>query len=289
MSKKNKKKFLMIIGAVLIPLLTVIIYIYSSNTPGWGAGLLKPTEQTSASGAEPQNTGEENELQGAGNADKNEALNGEEKDGPEKKEDSETAGKDPEDGIGEDRIPLETGEPSTKREILFKGLEENIRIYNGCRADIRIRYANGEEYTVLKNVKLVVEESEETQGSKDTAGSGTSSRILGIFTELDELELLYYSSAVTDCVLYSETTLIPAIIKGPVGEDSTGNYRPVKEVLTLITEEGFMDTAEADVLFLARERLEERLLSSSVYYREAIKDALINGVTDQGAGYWLIN
>ena len=277
MSKKNKRKLLVISGAVLIPLLIFFVWINFSNLHGRG-GILTPgpddsNPQSEHTPREPQE-GEEEPVLETGT-----------------EEDTEGDGETAEDKAGGGlQIPLGNPEPSDKRELLFKGLEENIRLYDGCLADIRIRYANGEEYTVLKSVKLVLEKEESpAEGTAGQEGTATEKPLYQIFSELNELEMLYLSSALTDCVLYTGTTLTPVILRGAPEEDSVGNYRPVREVLTLINEEGFLDTTEADVLFLARERLEERLLNSSVYYREAIKDALTNGVSEQGAGYWLIN
>ena len=176
----------------------------------------------------------------------------------------------------DDKIPTSDAAGTFKREILFKNVETHERITDGCMADIMIRYANGEEYTVLKNVILYTGTTEEEE--------------IHVFAELTTVELLYLSSARTDLVIYADTELYPVVNRNRTGTDGVGNYRPVKDIITLINEEGFIPHERTDELFLARERLEERLLNSSVYYRQAIQDALQNGLYGEtGSGYWLIN
>ena len=266
----NKKRKRFVILAVTALILTVIcIFLYSSDLPG---RVLRRNTVSAGTGAGPEKTGDNGDPAA--------------KDRDEQGDVKDASGLGTEPGSSEGNETEIHNEPSAdpvtetgvrKTELLFTDIPSHERITDGCIADIRIRYANGEDYTVLKNIRLTVIE-DETKGKR-------------IFAGLSEIEFLYVSSAGTDLEIYSETSVYPVVVRSGAGPDSTGNYRPVKDVLTLIGEEGFMEAEESERLYLARECLEERLRNSVVYYRDAIKNMLEEGGPDgsRGDGVWLIN
>ena len=167
------------------------------------------------------------------------------------------------------------------KEILLDCINLNDRLSDGTYADVRIRYPNGEEYTVVSGLRVIrlPDDSE------------------NIYFCLTETELLYMSSARSDCEKYKGTYLYPAAAHDKPEESSKiGNYRPNRDVITLINEEKLLETEKADEIFLARERLEERLLhaySNSVVYDMTdflaeINDKLPGGLqSDTTGGYWV--
>ncbi len=265
----NRKRKRFVILAITALILTVIcIFLYSSDLPG---RVLRKNTVNAGTGAGPENPGD------TGETDTKEEEIGDNKPASAGQTGQEASdGSVPDTGGDPSAVPL-TAPGERKTELFFTDIPTHERLTDGCIADIRIRFANGEDYTVLKNIRLTVIE-DETKGKR-------------VFAALSEIELLYVSSSRTDLEVYTETSVYPVVVRSGAGEDSTGNYRPVKDVLTLIGEEGLMEKEEADSLYLARECLEERLRNSVVYYRDAIKNMLEEGGADggRGDGVWLIN
>lgn len=168
------------------------------------------------------------------------------------------------------------------KEIIFDCINLNDRLVDGVYADIRIRYPNGEEYTVIRQARVIRTSTDDKEN---------------VYLCLTETESLYISSARADCEKYKGTYLYTAAghVK-PESAGCVGNYRPSKDVLTLINEEELMEKEKVDEVFLARERLEERLLhaySGSVVYdmndfMAEINDKLPGGLQqDASGGYWV--
>ncbi len=247
---KKKSRFIFIISGLLVITAITLTFLYSSNAlDGVFAGIMAKNAPSGSSGEDiSHKEGEQTSVSGDTTV------------------------------ITQPPLPLEEPElPSDKRLVLLKNIETHELMTDGMIADLRIRYANGEEYTILKNIRLTLLNSE-TDGIR-------------VFATLTEIERLYFSSALTDIAIYSETLIFPAAVEGLAEEHCIGNYRPVREVITLINEEGFMEAELTDEIYLARERLEERLLSSSVYYREAVQSALENGgfYSNGEENYWIVN
>ncbi len=173
------------------------------------------------------------------------------------------------------------------REVFYDCININDRLENGSYADIRIRFADGEDFCVLKNVRFI----RETTGTE-----GSSSVKECTYLCLTEIELLFLSSAQSDCEKYNGTYIYPATChEKPDAASEPGNYRPSKEVLTLIDEEQLMEKNKIDEFFLARERFEDRLIHSSaegiIDYSQYLADAdgkLPGGLQgDTDNGYWV--
>ena len=267
MNKKRKR--IVILSVTALILAVICIFLYSSYLPGW---VLQRNPVSAGTGTGPTESGKTEDAdaksKGTGNANGSaETATGQEN------PDSREPGSLTETSAD----PLTDDGTVRKTELFFTDLPSHERITDGCMADIRIRFANGEDYTVLKNIRLTV--------TADETG------VKHIFAGLSEIELLYVSSARTDLEIYTDTAVYPVVVRSRAGEDAVGNYRPVKDVLTLIGEEGFMEKDETDRLYLARECLEERLQNSTVFYRDAIKNMLKEGGPDgnSGDGVWLIN
>jgi len=122
------------------------------------------------------------------------------------------------------------------REVFLPDIKLNNNIISGDRIDIRIRYDNAEDYTVLLDKKV------------RQCDSGT-----GIVLELTEEEILMISSAVADMGQYAGTSLYAA--KYPENSkmaEGKVNYVPNKAVLLLLGRE----KTEGE----SRNALEERLM-----------------------------
>lgn len=127
-------------------------------------------------------------------------------------------------------------EPENGKEVFLAEIDFQDYVQAGDRIDVRIRYENAEDYTVLadKIVKLC------------DVGNG-------IVLELTEEEILYVSSAITDKQRYERTSLYAVkypeynnIITGVV------SYIPNREILTLLDRE----KTEGE----GRDALEKRLM-----------------------------
>lgn len=162
--------------------------------------------------------------------------------------------------------------------VIIDGIEDYPGFQSGSFADIRIRFQNGEEYTVLEKTCLYLYKNEEGK--------------IKIYVDLSETELLYISSACYDQSKYSGVRMYLAACLEEVDTASQlGNYRPSKDILTLINEEKLMDAAKADELYLARERLENRLILYSDDLIKEVEDDLLEGglLGETTDGYWIYN
>lgn len=105
------------------------------------------------------------------------------------------------------------------REVFLNEIELPGHLENGCRADIRIRFPNAEDYTVLSD-KII-----------QLSSNG------GVVLALDETELLLLSAAVEDCFRYERTRLYA--VKYPEyqqTEPGDVNYIANQEILDLLGE-----------------------------------------------------
>ena len=121
------------------------------------------------------------------------------------------------------------------REVYITDIELAKHLENGTCVDVRIRYSNAEDYTVLVNKVL--------QLSEDRAG---------VVLKLTEEELLLLSAAVADCYTYDRTKLYA--VKYPEYHYTacgTVNYIATHEVLKMLGE-----TVEKE---RERDALEQRL------------------------------
>ena len=124
------------------------------------------------------------------------------------------------------------------REVFVSEVDIPSFIQTGDRVDIRIRYGNAEDYTVLADKILV---------------SCTPSE--GMVMELSEEEILFLSSAVADKINYADTTLY-AVKYPEYVQQETGNvtYIANREILKLLDREKTQGESRA--------ALEERLLQT---------------------------
>lgn len=107
------------------------------------------------------------------------------------------------------------------RTVFISEAELAEHIQTGDRVDVRIRYHNAEDYTVLSDKILVRSES----------GNG-------MILELTEEEILYISSAVSDCAKYKGTKLY--VVEYPEYrqiKEGTVNYIANTEILILLKRE----------------------------------------------------
>jgi len=105
------------------------------------------------------------------------------------------------------------------REVFLNEIELAGHLEDGCRADIRIRFPNAEDYTVLSD-KII-----------QLSGNG------GVVLALDETELLLLSAAVADCFRYERTRLYA--VKYPEyqqTEPGNVNYLANQEILDMLGE-----------------------------------------------------
>lgn len=113
----------------------------------------------------------------------------------------------------------EQQEPRTKgREVWIQGIELGASVQEGERLDIRISYANAEDYTVLadKEVRLL-------QGKTE------------LVLLLEEAEILLLSSALADARCYPEVRLYAVRYPKNPEEQGTVNYLPNREVAELLS------------------------------------------------------
>lgn len=113
----------------------------------------------------------------------------------------------------------EQQESRTKgREVWIRGIELGAAIQEGERLDIRISYANAEDYTVLadKEVRLL-------QGSTE------------LVLLLEEAEILLLSSALADARCYPEVRLYAVRYPQNPEEQGVVNYLPNREVAELLS------------------------------------------------------
>lgn len=106
------------------------------------------------------------------------------------------------------------------REVYITDIELPKHLESGNCADVRIRYSNAEDYTVLANKVL--------QLSEDRSG---------VVLKLTEEELLLLSAAVADCYTYERTSLYA--VKYPeyyYTTSGTVNYIATHEVLRMLGE-----------------------------------------------------
>lgn len=106
------------------------------------------------------------------------------------------------------------------REVYITDIELAGHLESGSRADIRIRYSNAEDYTVLANKVL--------QFGEDKSG---------VVLKLTEEELLLLSAAVADCYTFERTSLYA--VKYPehqYTEDGMVNYIATSEILKMLGE-----------------------------------------------------
>lgn len=107
---------------------------------------------------------------------------------------------------------------TTGREVWIQGVELGASIQEGERLDIRISYANAEDYTVLadKEVRLL---------------SGKAEMVL----LLEEEEILLLSSALADARCYPDVRLYAVRYPENPEEEGAVNYLPNKEVANLLS------------------------------------------------------
>ena len=104
------------------------------------------------------------------------------------------------------------------REVFLSEVEIAEHLISGNRVDIRIRYANAEDYIVLSNKYMVAYDE-----------------IAGMVLRLTEEEILLLSSAIADEHYYDGTKLYA--VKYPEQEqmeEGDINYIPNKEILTML-------------------------------------------------------
>ena len=119
----------------------------------------------------------------------------------------------------ENILRQEESKPQTvRREVWIQGIELGDAIQEGERLDIRISYANAEDYTVLadKEVRLL-------QGKAE------------LVLLLKEEEILLLSSALADARCYPEVRLYAVRYPENPEEQGTVNYLPNKEVANLLS------------------------------------------------------
>lgn len=130
-----------------------------------------------------------------------------------------------------------TIETVTTRTVFFSEAEIAEHIQNGDRVDVRIRYHNAEDYTVLSDKILV----------KSELGKG-------MMLELTEEEILLISSAIADCAKYKGTKLY--VVEYPEHKPTeTGQvtYIPNLEVLKMLKKE----TKEGESRIALEQRLKQ--------------------------------
>ncbi len=266
MSKKKKVTItITAITSLIVAGLIVIFCIYTPKLSDFVSGLIKKnSENTELKG-----------LEQAESDGKNESLGNEQLPlgNPEKNEEADPGEKETEPAALEG-----------VREIVFSGLQGHERLKSGDCIDIRIRYPNGEEYVIVKNLKVLLAECETEDLSQYESGS------FRVFLSMTELSQLYLSSALYDIEKYEKTLIYPATICDRVKEaETTGNYRPCKDLLTEISEEGLLEQEEIDEIFLARERLENRLFIYSIGYMDKLENGVLEGgfLDDTNNGYWV--
>lgn len=125
-----------------------------------------------------------------------------------------------------------------RREVYISEVEIPDNLQDGNRIDVRIRYSNAEDYSVLSDKIL----------QKSSSGNG-------MILKLTEEEILILSSAIADKSAYSGVRLY-AVGYPVYGHAETGKvtYPVRKEILTLLGKE----YAEGD----DRNALEERLIQN---------------------------
>lgn len=104
------------------------------------------------------------------------------------------------------------------REVFLSEVEIAEHLMSGNRVDIRIRYANAEDYIVLSNKYMVAYDD-----------------INGMVLRLTEEEILLLSSAIADVNCYDGTKLYA--VKYPEQEQMEAgnvNYIPNREILTML-------------------------------------------------------
>lgn len=119
----------------------------------------------------------------------------------------------------ENTLRQEVQKPQTTgREVWIQGVELGASIQEGERLDIRISYANAEDYTVLadKEVRLL---------------SGKAELVL----LLEEEEILLLSSALADARCYPDVRLYAVRYPENPEEEGAVNYLPNKEVANLLS------------------------------------------------------
>lgn len=127
-------------------------------------------------------------------------------------------------------------EEKNAREVFISEAEIPDYMQSCDRIDLRIRYANAEDYIVLADKTMV-----QCEPAK------------GMVLQLTEEEILLLSSAIADCKTYDDTKLY--VVKYPTFEysgDGTVNYIANQEILVLLEKE----KTEGE----SRNALEERLM-----------------------------
>lgn len=309
---KKKKTFLVIIPVILILAFSAYLFIQTHFDRNPVSGLLHFSKE--------QSDGPEDRDSPVNNADASTDNNSDEKNeitdentGNNSSANNNTDIKLPDENLETPDIPTYDGQYEANQnssqlqytEVLFTELSGNERLYNGCYADIKIRYANGEEYTVIKGVQLIITYnsataeainalSEKNTNSENRTESDENSAEIPcstrVFLRLADMEQLYISSALADFETYEGTTIFPAIyLKKPDDPETTGNYRPSLQIITLMGEEEMAEKDILDRLFLLREKLEERLQESVIVSGTKGNSNMLEGGFQSNAtdGYWI--